>query len=167
MNDFDFELKLYQDLFAKYCLEDLHGTLVNKQQQAFNAVKLYREGLAEFFNTKEANTSLSMKVDNLQLEIAPKSTEKYLSWDDAVEYCKNLVVDGKTGWRLPTKTELNQMYKNKDSMSFGEEFDPTWYCSASEQAATDAWCQCFSSSNQCNFYYKTNSCCVRAVRRES
>ena len=98
-----------------------------------------------------------------KFEIAPKSTEKQLSWYDAVEYCKNLVVDGKSDWRLPSKDELDQMYKNKNSMPSGEKFASKWYWSSSERAATLAWFQFFSDSSQ----YATNKTTkqyVRAVR---
>jgi len=45
----------------------------------------------------------------MNFEIAPKSTEILANWDDARLYCFALRVDGKTGWRLPTKKELNTM----------------------------------------------------------
>jgi hypothetical protein len=40
------------------------------------------------------------------LELAPKSTEIVSTWEDAIEYCDNLVVNGKDDWRLPTYEEL-------------------------------------------------------------
>lgn len=40
------------------------------------------------------------------LELAPKSTEIVSSWEDALEYCVNLVADDKEGWRLPTIIEM-------------------------------------------------------------
>ena len=98
-----------------------------------------------------------------KFEIAPKSTEVMLTWDDAVEYCKNLVVDDKSGWRLPTKDELDQMYKNRDSMPAGEEFDSIWHWSSLEDSATNAWNQRFSSGGQYSGNKMTSNC-VRAVR---
>lgn len=41
----------------------------------------------------------------MNFEIAPKSTEVKLNWDDAKLYCFSLAIDGKTGWRLPTVRE--------------------------------------------------------------
>jgi len=48
-----------------------------------------------------------VKIGNLL--VAEFDFPKYLSWDDATIACSNL---GK-GWRLPTKNELNILYKNK------------------------------------------------------
>ncbi len=39
-----------------------------------------------------------------------------MNWDDAKEACENLG----DGWRLPTKDELNILYKNKDKIGVAE-----------------------------------------------
>lgn len=49
----------------------------------------------------------------MNFEIAPKYTETKLNWWDAKLYCFSLNDRGKTGWRLPTKEELGEMYKSK------------------------------------------------------
>jgi len=33
----------------------------------------------------------------------------WLSWDDAKAYCASLVLDGQSGWRLPTVKELQSL----------------------------------------------------------
>jgi hypothetical protein len=45
----------------------------------------------------------------MNFEIAPKSTETKLNWNDARLYCFSLNIDGKTGWRLPTNDELHEI----------------------------------------------------------
>lgn len=47
----------------------------------------------------------------MNFEIAPKSTEVKLNWDDAKLYCFSLNIEGKTGWRLPTAEELFWIYE--------------------------------------------------------
>jgi hypothetical protein len=39
------------------------------------------------------------------IEIAPIDRELRLSYEEAIMYCFLLNIDGKTGWRLPTKDE--------------------------------------------------------------
>jgi hypothetical protein len=50
----------------------------------------------------------------VNFEIAPKSTEIEANWDDARLYCFALIIDGKTGWRLPTIEELITIYQSKN-----------------------------------------------------
>ena len=42
-------------------------------------------------------------------KVAPAPATQ-MTWDNANDYCNNYSVDGITGWRLPTKDELVQMY---------------------------------------------------------
>ena len=40
----------------------------------------------------------------------------YMLWNDANSYCNNLTIYGLSGWRLPTKDELVQMYAERYSI---------------------------------------------------
>lgn len=40
------------------------------------------------------------------IELEPYWSERELSWYDANRYCMQLNIDGKRGWRLPTRKEL-------------------------------------------------------------
>jgi hypothetical protein len=95
----------------------------------------------------------------MNFEIAPKSTEIQSNWDDAKLYCFSLNVDGKTGWRLPSKEELNLIYKSEN------DFEKLWYRSSTEDNSDYVWVQNFFGGYQTgngskNFdgYY------VRAIR---
>jgi hypothetical protein len=69
----------------------------------------------------------------MNFEIAPKSTESQLTWDDARLYCFSLKVDGKVGWRLPTKDELTEIYHSDSDFELG------WYWSSTEYNGKAAW----------------------------
>jgi len=79
-----------------------------------------------------------------------------MNWYEAVEVCKKLG----PGWRLPTKDELNMLYKNKEEIGGFARYN---YWSSTEDAHNNAWSQVFNDGNQ--FYAsKTNTLYVRAVR---
>lgn len=40
----------------------------------------------------------------------------YMNWSDASSYCQNLSLYGHTGWSLPTKEQLTQMYSDRDDI---------------------------------------------------
>lgn len=95
----------------------------------------------------------------MKFEIAPKETEIQANWDDAKLYCSSLNIDGKKGWRLPTKEELNTIYNSENNFGSGR------YCgywSSTDYVGNAAWVQVLSSTG---FQYdKGNSFYVRAVR---
>ena len=57
-------------------------------------------------------------VINMKFEIAPIETETRGNWYEARMYCFSLDIDGKVGWRLPTKEELTAIYESEND--FGE-----------------------------------------------
>lgn len=57
-----------------------------------------------------------------------------MNWYDAIIACAAL---GK-GWRLPTKEQLNSLYKNKQKIS---DFPSIYYWSSTEVDCEDAWVQ--------------------------
>jgi flagellar biosynthesis GTPase FlhF len=68
------------------------------------------------------------------LEAAPASSEFEGRWNEAVENCKRMNINGIGGWRLPTVNELNYMYENlaqKGLGSFSKEYLETTYWSSS------------------------------------
>ena len=93
----------------------------------------------------------------MNFEIAPKSTELRLTWDEARLYCFALEIDGKVGWRLPTKDELNEIYKSDNDLV------GTNYWSSTEFNGNYAWGQYFANGSQFN-YGKGGTFYVRAAR---
>jgi hypothetical protein len=95
-----------------------------------------------------------------KFEVAQHDFPESMNWYDAQEVCAKL---GK-GWRLPTKDELNVMYKNKDKIG-GFAKDDYW--SSTDDEDNGAWKQNFINGSQ---YGSTNYAnpkyfsLVRAVR---
>ena len=95
----------------------------------------------------------------MNFEIAPKSTEIQANWYDARLYCFALRIDGKTGWRLPTKEELSEIYHSEN------DFNEDWHWSSTESDGDDAWFQCFGNGYQgCGITKNDGSGYVRAIR---
>jgi hypothetical protein len=82
--------------------------------------------------------------------------------DKAAQLCDSLSIEGYDDWFLPSKDELDLMYKNLKAKGLGE-FGNTWYWSSSEYSAFNAWTQRFSDGSQPN-YTKPDMYSVRAVR---
>jgi hypothetical protein len=94
----------------------------------------------------------------MNFEIAPKSTEIESNWFDAKLYCFSLNIDGKTGWRLPTKQELNEIYQSEN------DFENSWYWSSTEYDGDYAWAQGMSSGSQTYDDKNDGGYYVRAIR---
>jgi len=84
------------------------------------------------------------------------SGPKEMTWDDAKKACADLG----SGWRLPTKNELNLMYLNKDKIGG---FSRSFYWSSTEIDNDYAWGQNFSKGLQ-SYGMKGYGAIVRAVR---
>ena len=97
----------------------------------------------------------SVKIGNL--EIAQYDFPQELFWKEAIIDCASLGA----GWRMPTKDELNNLFKTKDNIGG---FKSWHYWSSTEVSNDNAWSQDFNGGLQ----YHTNCyeavCRVRAVR---
>ena len=94
----------------------------------------------------------------MNFEIATKSTEIQANWDDARLYCFAMDIDGKTGWRLPTKEELNEIYQSEN------DFVGNSYWSSTENFGSCAWVQSMGNGIRANGSKKDGGFYVRAIR---
>ena len=97
-----------------------------------------------------------------KLEVAQFDFPKYMFWVEAVDACKALG----SGWRLPTKSELNLLYKNMNKIGG---FAPEGYWSRSRVEKSlgsidKAWYQSFADGKQCSIGFSEYTSLVRAVR---
>jgi hypothetical protein len=79
----------------------------------------------------------------------------------AAHLCTAFEAGGFKDWFLPSKDELDLMYKNLKSKGLGN-FQIKTYLSSSEYGAGHAWCQYFDDGRQ--FLSYSNRDYVRAVR---
>ena len=96
----------------------------------------------------------TIKIGNL--EVAKIDFPKLMNWEDAKKACENLG----SGWRLPTKDELNTLYLNKDKIGG---FAVSLYWSSTEFDNGSAWVQGFFNGGQSD-YSKDGTNYVRAIR---
>jgi hypothetical protein len=96
-----------------------------------------------------------------RMEAAPASVEFEENWYYAVKYCQSLKVQGISGWRLPTRDELNTMYTELKKKSLGG-FSNGFYWS-SEDDNLVVWGRWFGDGNQ-DFRGKEYGYSIRPVR---
>lgn len=90
-----------------------------------------------------------IKIENL--EVAQNDFPDPMEWESAVKACEKLG----SGWRLPTKDELDLMYSRKWHIGG---FGNTSYFSSSEDGSSDVWIQDFKlgfqySSGKYNYLF--------------
>ena len=107
-----------------------------------------------FCFAQDAIIGKSFKIGNLF--VAENDFPYEMEWDDAKNACEEL---GK-GWRLPTNTELNNLYKNMDKIG-GFKNDGYW--SSTLYAKSNAWFQVFNRGSQ-SYNRKSIRFYVRAVK---
>ena len=100
----------------------------------------------------------------MKLEIAPKETEIQANWNAAKLYCFALNANNKIGWRLPTKEELNQIYRSANDFE-----EHAYWSSTEDKPLVDgnyivAWCRIFDKQGlHANVCKTLDSGYVRAV----
>ena len=101
------------------------------------------------------STAIGSGKSNTEKIVTALGTGNY-----AARLCYDFELGGYDDWFLPSKDELNELYKQKDTVGG---FAPTNYWSSSDYSSSYAWLQYFSDGVQ---YYGTkyNGKPVRAVR---
>ena len=106
---------------------------------------------------KSSQKSTVIKPGFEAFEVYHEDLKGHYTWDEAKEACEALG----EGWRLPTKEELNEMYKKRDVVGG---FASNYYWSSTENDNNNAWKQNFNNGNQNNNNKNNNNNNVRAVR---
>ncbi len=114
---------------------------------------------------KDPNGLKQIQINYQNYEVLPGDLDGTYTWSNAKSACANLTAFGKSDWYLPTKAELDGLYKRKDEIGG---FTGDWYWSSSEYDSNyaGAWEQRFSGGDQnltspkYNYYAR-----VRCVRK--
>ncbi len=79
------------------------------------------------------------------------------TWREGKRYCEDLVANGRDDWTLPTRSQLNALYQNKDTGAFAGTFNDSaggstfahWYWASEEHAnnSSSVWTQPFTDGD--------------------
>jgi hypothetical protein len=105
----------------------------------------------------ETGAAVGSGKANTAAIVAAQGEGKY-----AAQLCQDLVSGGFDDWFLPSKDELNLMYKNLHKLGLGG-FAPVSYWSSSQYSGSNAWNQMFTGGYQTN-PLKIHAYSVRAIR---
>ncbi len=115
------------------------------------------ENVLKMYNLNHVESSVlidTFQVPNLIYDVAKK-------WEDAKQYCEELTYMGNTDWRLPTKSELKTLYKNREMLTFYE--SNYYWSSTTPYPEKSAWLIYFYDGTDA-MYQKFNSNYVRCIR---
>jgi hypothetical protein len=91
--------------------------------------------------------------------------ERLTQWGEsgrAAQLCASLNFNGYKDWFIPSKDELDLMYKNLKRKGLGS-LNGSYYWSSSQVNTVNSWNQSFRGGSQ-RKYFKNDTDAVRAVR---
>ena len=124
-------------------------------------------GWVQWFNGNNVDSGVITNATGTALGTGMSNTQKIVdiqgNGNYAAKLCSDLTQGGYSDWFLPSKDELNLMFKNLYLKDIGS-FHPYTYWSSSEYDAVSAWFLLFDSNPLYSIYGKGWSLHVRAVR---
>ena len=122
-------------------------------------------------NWKEANFTRKngvVKDNNSKLSWQDSNIANSKSWTQAIEYCENLNLDGKSDWRLPNINELSSIVDYNSNSNLDKIFkyrskDIYWSSTSHAANASIAWAIDFDSGSN-TYKDKSKKYSLRCVR---
>ena len=111
--------------------------------------------------TGASGTAIGTGKSNTDLIVAVQGAAQGPEYGYAALLCYDYETGGYSDWFLPSKDELNELYKNRVAIGG---FDNDYYVSSSEVGKSGVWCQEFQNNGEQDAYTKTGYYRVRAVR---
>jgi hypothetical protein len=115
---------------------------------------------ANYYDVTGTKTETGTGKRNTELIIAALNAK--VETGKAAQLCRSTLISGYNDWFLPSKDELDLMYKNLKQKGLGD-FGDGWYWSSSLYSTIDAWDQRFIYGSQ-SYSHKGNTLSVRAIR---
>jgi hypothetical protein len=120
------------------------------------------------YRSDVTGTGLAIGSGKLNTEIIVAYLQGIGETGKAAQRCAALSYDGYSDWFMPSKDDLNLMYRNLKQKGLGE-FSNSFYWSSSQYDTTHSWYQNFTDGDQdydyWSYYYaKDRAFSVRAVR---
>jgi hypothetical protein len=109
-----------------------------------------------------AGTETAVGSGRRNTQLIPEALQRAGETGKAAQLCADFAAEGFKDWFLPSKDELDLMYKNLKSKGLGS-FKQSQYWASSEENPSYAWFQRFSDGFQ-DYSLKFNTGLVRAVR---
>jgi len=109
-----------------------------------------------------AGTQITVGAGRRNTELIVERLNQLGETGRAAQICHVMTINGFQDWFLPSRNELNLMYRNLRVQGLGA-FLTTYYWSSSQVSADGTWSQGFSDGIQ-YYDYKGNTNRVRAVR---
>jgi len=110
-----------------------------------------------------SSTSTSIGTGKRNTQVIVDFLRKIGESETAAQRCTQLNIGGFNDWFLPSKDELDLMYKNLKQEGLGG-FSDNWYWSSSQYIVNNAWGQRFGDGGQIGDGGKNSTGSVRAVR---
>lgn len=120
-------------------------------------------------NFSTSNTTVTDNNSKLEWQDSYSGTIPQLAWEEAIDYCENLTLGGKSDWRLPNINELFSITEHSHgSPTINESFKNTkegfyWSSTTYSGSSSYAWVVSFEYGSN-TYYPKSRKYSVRCVR---
>lgn len=95
---------------------------------------------------RERTTGLEWQIADV---VVPDPTLTPMVWEQALDYCENLALDGYDDWRLPNVREIESLFPDDGGLGFlpGVPAECFWSSTSSVSPTTYAWCVSFADGS--------------------
>lgn len=133
----------YVDAFGKqgkYYIQSINYLVEAEDAMLIEKNNMYNQSEQKELLKKEKNRIYVEKETQLmwQDNLATKNRSYEKFWYEAKQYCKNIVLNNYNDWRLPTKDELINLYKDYTKLKYLSKYS-YWSSSEFNNDNTKAW----------------------------